>query len=509
MSATPLDAFHRRILTAAGVVHAITAWYSSGYYAADEHYQVIAFAQQKLGDLSANELPWEYDARMRSAFLPGIAYGAIAGCRAWLTDEPLHIAFILRLCTALVALLVLRTFIKAVLPGIRAELHRPFVVLSYFLWFLPYQHVRFSTETCAGLLLLLGLAQVIGNAGRDRSWLVAGLCWGVCVQVRPAMIVACAGAVGWFLFASDTRGRSCMRLLTGGLVALVLGVAVDSWFYGEPMHTLWNYIYKNSLSVTKVRQLPLLDETYPWWYYFPWIAKYGIWPIGAGLLGALVWIGIRRPRSWVVWCIWPYLLLVSVIPHKELRFLFPLVDLAPFVLVLAFGDMVGTSLWSRIRSGMFRRIGLGVLVVLVVMNITGLITAGLTAAGTGRMRLAERLNGMIPSYPMTLGYALEEPWIWDARIPRFYLGAFFKDIGTYDPCSAGAAPNDAAAPALLIAPGRDESGSGCTLEAQGYRVFSVSEDYWATAVLDLYNSERHAPFALYAPEARTSPPSEP
>ena len=47
----PLRAFHQRVFAAAIVAHAITAWYSGGWYGDDEHYQVIAFAQQRLGDL--------------------------------------------------------------------------------------------------------------------------------------------------------------------------------------------------------------------------------------------------------------------------------------------------------------------------------------------------------------------------------------------------------------------------------------------------------------------------
>ena len=501
MSDPALHAFHRRVLLVALLVHTITAWFSSGYYAADEHYQVIAFAQHKLGELPANELPWEYDARIRSAILPSIAYGAIVGCRAALTAKPMHIAFILRLATALVALMVVRTFIRSTLPGVQQKLQRPFVLLSYFLWFLPYQHVRFSTETCAGLLLLLGLAQLIGNTERTRAWLVAGICFGVCIQVRPAMGLACAGAVGWFLFASDTRGRSFIRLAAGGLFALVLGVALDSWFYGEPMHTLWNYVYKNSLSIAKVQPLPVASETYPWWYYFPWIVKYGIWPIGLLLLSALLWITWRKPDTWLVWCIWPYLLLVSLIPHKELRFLFPMVDLCPLVLVSAWQEAAATPSLSRMRKGTGGTLKWS-LVALVLVNATGLITAGLTAAGSGRIRLAERMIAIHPSDPMTLGYTLKEPLIWEVRVPSFYLFGDFLDVGTFDPCDASGLSATAAAPQLLIAPEDDGQGSGCTVMKTGYRPFARSEPSWTTQILDLYNSERNGPYMLY----RRQPP---
>jgi len=315
--------------------------------------------------------------------------------------------------------------------------------------------------------------------------------------MKPAMLVACGGAMGWAFLNSETRGKSFIRLVSGGAIALLLGAAVDSWFYGEPMHTLWNYVYKNSLSISKMHPLPVASETYPWFYYFPWIIKYGIWPIGAVMLAALSWLTYRAPRSLVVWCIWPYLLLVSAIPHKELRFLFPLVDLLPLVLILAWQEAENTTNRFGARSGNVRNALNLALVALIMVNAAGLITAGLTAAGSGRMRLAERMIAIHPSDPMTVGYTLNGPMIWDIRVPDFYLWGDLVDVGTFDPCSSPSVLRDQKTPALLISREDEGSGSGCTLDSVGYQLFARSEAAWSTFMLDLYNSERHGPFLLY------------
>ncbi|MBP7515564.1 MAG: hypothetical protein KA791_13500, partial [Flavobacteriales bacterium] len=388
-------------------------------------------------------------------------------------------------------------------------LHGPFILLSYFLWFLPYQQVRFAAETWSGLLFLLGLSVLLGSSVRNRSWLIAGVCFGVCAQMKPSMIVACGGAVCWALLNSETQGRSLARLVSGGVIALALGAVVDSWFYNEPIHTLWNYLYKNSLSISKVHPLPVASETYPWWYYFPWIIKYGIWPIGALLLGSLLWLTYRAPRSLMVWCIWPYLVLVSAIPHKELRFLFPLVDLAPLVLVLAWQEFEKTTSRFAAHSAIVRGALNLTLVALLMVNAGGLITAGLTAAGSGRVRLAERMIAIHPSDPMTVGYILNEPMIWDIRVPEFYLWGDFVDVGTFDPCASPSVLSDPKTPALLIAPEDEGSSAGCTLDSISYYPFARSEAAWATFMLDLYNSERHGPYVLYANDRSPSPPSEP
>ncbi len=500
MGLSASHAFHQRVWYAALVVHVITAWFSSGYYAADEHYQVIAFAQAKLGELNSADLPWEFEARMRSAFLPGIAYAVIGTCRKLITADPFIITFLLRLMTALFALVVVRTFVRSALAQVSDQLQRPFVLLSYFLWFLPYQHVRFASETWSGLLFLLGLAVLLGNSVRIRSWLITGVCFGLCVQLKPAMIVACGGAICLGLLGSKTRGRTLVRLVSGGVIALALGAVVDTWFYNEPIHTLWNYLYKNSLSISKVHPLPVASETYPWWYYFPWIIKYGIWPIGALLLGSLVWLTYRTPRSLLVWCIWPYLVLVSAIPHKELRFLFPLVDLTPLVLVLA---------WQGIADSRLARTSKlwGLLAPLIAINACGLLVSSTTAAGSGRTFLARCVwKNTTKGMATPLAYDLDDTTIWEARIPSFYFPPGVWDIGRSDPCSGTDTVAGSRIPDLLIS--AEAMAGSCTASSKGYLFIARSETEATTLLLHLYNIERHGPYVLYAREARPSPPSE-
>ncbi len=502
MGDTSLRAFHQRVLLVAVVVHATAAWFSSGYYAADEHYQVNAFAQHKLGELSPHELPWEFDAHIRSAFLPTVAYGTIAGCHAGLTANPLHIAFILRLFTALLALVIVGLFVGNVRSQLSERLQRHFILLSYFLWFLPYQHVRFSGETWSGLLFLLGMALLLRQRRNGWTMVLTGLCFGLALQLKPAMGLACLGAMAWALWMQQER-RLFLQAI-GLIAAIALGALVDRWFYDAYTPTLWNYL-RMAISGDPDH----VFEIYPWYSYFPWMVKYGIWPIGALLLFTLGWITWHSPRSWVVWCVWPYLAALSLIPHKEIRFLFPLVDLAPFALVMMWQDL-GPTLTAKTAGMTWKgKLMAFTLVAVVVINTLGMITASLTAAGSGRARLAEKLDALRASDPLTLGYALREPSIWDVRIPEFYLVRDYVDVGSMDPCVTPSALDQRDASALLIAPLRTRTASSCDPESGGYRVIARSEATWSTALLGLYNSERHGPYVLYQLEPAPSHPSEP
>ena len=499
MGDLPLRAFHQRVFLVAIIIHAVAAWFSSGYYAADEHYQVIEFAQARLGDLPTSALAWEYDAHIRSALLPSICFVVFKAAHAVGLHNPFHLTFLLRALTAIIALLVVRRFVKSASPLLHAGFQRAFILLSYFLWFLPYQHVRFSSESWAGLLFLLGLSTFISGTVRGRSWLVTGLAFGFCVLLKPVMGLPCASAMAWWLVHSSTQRVQAVRAVAAGTVVLLIGVLVDSWFYGDFTLTTWNYVHRNTLSIAMIDRVPVVLEPYPWFYYIPWIIKYGIWPIGGAVLASLCWLTYRSPRSPLVWCIWPYLIMLSMVPHKEVRFLFPLVDLAPLLLILAWQEADAHTLTGFLKHR-------AVMVPLVVINAIGLLVSVTTAAGSGRARLAEVLWADPGHDPATIGYDFNEELIWKARIPSFYLPTGIHDIGISDPCGVENGSPETTHADLLVA--NSNSASGCTAEGKGFRAIARSEAPLATYFRDLYNSERFRPYLLYAREARTSPPSE-
>ena len=447
-------------------VHVTTAWFSSGYYAADEHYQVIAFAQAKLGELAYDALPWEYEERMRTALLPVVAYGVIKMGRSLFSADPFLVTFLLRLLTGIFALLVVRRLVRVLRTQIAMPLQLPYVALSYLLWFLPYQHVRFAAETWSGMFFLLGMAGMIHPSQRSLRWPAIGLFFGLCTLLKPAMLVACVGAISWSLVIERQRYTIVLRMLLGGSVALFLGLLADSWFYGEFTPTLWNYLHKNALSITRVEPLPVAVEPYPWCYYFPWIMKYGIWPIGTALLTGLFWLTFRKPRSLVLWCIWPYLAMLMLVPHKELRFLFPMADLAPVVLVLAWQDMRATGLFIRSGKAVQCSLVAGVWGLLLI-NLLGLVIAGTTAAGSGRTRLAQQLG----TDSGNAFYDADKDTVWKIAIPSFYGGPAQPMDRLQTLCAGGTG--------VVVS-----TGSYCSLVA--VTPMATADPQWADAVLKAY-----------------------
>jgi len=66
-SSMPTGRFHQLVLIVALLIYVVTAYFSKGYYHADEHYQVIEFAGLKTGTHSGSDLAWEYRENSRQS----------------------------------------------------------------------------------------------------------------------------------------------------------------------------------------------------------------------------------------------------------------------------------------------------------------------------------------------------------------------------------------------------------------------------------------------------------
>ena len=120
----------------------VTAIFSSGYDFADEHFQILEFANYKLGNTTAATLPWEFEAQMRPALQPFIAFVIIKFMNMLSLSNPFLIAGILRLISVIIAMIAIRLLHKAITSltdyKISSGLLYGFFILS---WFFPYNFV--------------------------------------------------------------------------------------------------------------------------------------------------------------------------------------------------------------------------------------------------------------------------------------------------------------------------------------------------------------------------------
>ncbi|MDX9751642.1 MAG: hypothetical protein RBT71_11220 [Flavobacteriales bacterium] len=381
----------------------MAAWCSTGHHSEDEHHQTLGLALTRAGAPTA-EAVWEHGERIRGSALPWIATGMLGATGAIGLTDPFTRTALLRLLTALLACVVVHRALRATMHRLPTGLHGPYRLLASGLWFLPFLYVRFASETWAGLWLLAGIAPLVAPIARPRATVWAGACFALAVWVRPPVAAAAAGIVAWWWYTRRPTGKHIALFVVAAMGMLALSVIADSIFYGTPTCSILRY------TVMGFTGHPDHDfGRLPWWYYFPWIVKYAVPPVGLCILLAFAML-LRKDRGHpLVWAMVPFMLLHIALPHKELRFLYPLAPLVPWLLVEG---------WRHVPRLHRRAIARPLLGVLIACNVPALAVAVLTPAGNGRTALAGHLHHTGHARAPVAAIAPDHGW--RLTVPRFY-----------------------------------------------------------------------------------------
>jgi len=327
----------------------LCAWFSTGFNQADEHFQVLEFCSYKMGIMPAAQLPWEFAQRVRATLLPGMAY-VLVRVLNWLhIYNPFILTFILRLfvgiwswfITCKLCLLLLSKF-----KGPKGE--KLFILLSLFLWFVPYLAVRFTPENLSGIALLSGVYIILKmDEKKTYSWggyIISGLLFGVSFFIRFQILFALAGLAAWLLFINKTKWKYIFTIGISMAFAIALNVVIDYWFYGQWTFTPFNYFDANI-----TRHMAVQFGTNPWWFYFSEFFMKGVPPFSLILL-VVFFIGMfKNLRDPFAWIIIPFIALHFFTPHKELRFLFPVAFIFVYLTALGFDYLLSKSYYLKMH----------------------------------------------------------------------------------------------------------------------------------------------------------------
>jgi len=307
----------------------VGALFSAGYFHFDEHFQILEFAGLKLGLTQESNLPWEYHEQMRPALQPGIVYMVYSFFRLIGIENPFLVATSLRLLTVGLSVLLFkyaqRHFIST---GKSNHFITVFTISYFFIWFLFYCQLRFSSENLAALFLFLSylLIEKAFDNSTLKSWLLVGVVLGVSFQFRYQIGFFIIGLGVWMLIYKKMTIQNLLGMTTGFVGVFFIGFLIDSWFYEESVFPFWNYFYQN-IMLNKVSGFG--EE--PWWFYFKEIIEKSFAPIGILLMFIIVWYAYFKRVKFEIWGFVFFILLHIFIGHKELRFLFPLNYFVPLL----------------------------------------------------------------------------------------------------------------------------------------------------------------------------------
>ncbi len=211
------------------------------------------------------------------------------------------------------------------------------------LWFLPYLHVRTSSENLSAIFLSFAMIRVLGG----RSPLTAGILLGFSFLSRYQIALGLAGLGAGLLLRDRKITREHCLLAAGFVLPVVLGTLLDRIGYGRWIFTPWLYFKVNILDGVAAQFNPR-----PWWMYFSWLFQLN--PLTALPLFAGSILFLKRARRGDAILaggfVWSFFVLHCAIRNKEYRFLFPVLNIAVFLAAVAFRDLA-PRLKRRARIG--------------------------------------------------------------------------------------------------------------------------------------------------------------
>lgn len=365
------------------IIFVLTGIANYGYHQADELYQIIEFAGIK-SETFTPYVAWEYNAQIRPMLQPAICLGFLKLFQMVSITDPFVQSTILRLFTVVLSFVAILFFVKNTMRQFSTQKRRiAYLVVSMLLWFVPYIACRFSSETYGGIFFIFSLALYFSE--KDSMWkrILMGFCLALSFIFRFQMALAIFGFLLWTIFIDRKKWKYFVVPFVSFVITyLFLGIGIDSWFYGEFVFAPYNYF------VTNMEVSADMFGSEPWWFYLYNIVSSPSYIIGIPLAVAFIYLMVRNPKNPYLWCIIPYLLVHSIIPHKEFRFMFPMVFLVPVLFLSAC-----ETFESHLSVGKVKRVVcICIVSVLAVANCVGLAVGMTKSAGQQKTYLAKYIN---------------------------------------------------------------------------------------------------------------------
>ena len=385
--------FEKVVVITALIWFTVTAILSVGYFHTDEHYQIIEFANYLSAENDVQDLAWEFEARLRPSLQPVICHYIFSACEVLHVTSPYSKAIILRILSGFFAIVCIYILTKKIKPELPEKYWRSFFVLSFFLWFVPFLNVRFSSENWSALILMLGVSQLITPSKSKYHHFIVGVLFGLSFLFRYQVAIAVIGILLWVVFIQKISFVNVLKLVCGGVFVTGIGVVIDYLFYQEFSLTLWNYFQINLIE-GKASEFGVS----PWYSYFKWVVRYSASPVGVLILGSYMYFIVKNPKHLFTWLSIPFILIHCLISHKELRFLFPLVNFVPFVVCRTFADLRLTERFDNYK--IISLIG----AVVIVTNSFALSMASTIPLDFGRIEITRFLYNKVQERNTKLFY---------------------------------------------------------------------------------------------------------
>ncbi len=314
-------------------LHLLAVIFSAGYYNRDEQTQVLQIVGVKLGMFGSQYLDYQHLSAIRTWFHPTLYIWCAKLYLLFFPLNPFHLATLFRLASSLLGITSLWYLYKSFKNTFKTEAEtNTFFFFLATMWFLPFLHARTANENLTTSFFIFGLYSLTKNENIKFA-IFAGIFFALSFITRFQMCVMIATTVLWFLIFNKYSWKNFAVLVSSFALVLGLSTLIDTWFYGHFTFTPYNY-FKVNIIEKYVAQF----GTSHWYEYIREGFKSGFPPLSLVFITAFIILWIKFPKSLLTWVTLPFFVVHSLIGHKELRFIFPIIFFLPVILTFLIGE---------------------------------------------------------------------------------------------------------------------------------------------------------------------------
>jgi phosphatidylinositol glycan class B len=298
---------------------------SISWHVPDETWQSVEVAHDLVFGFGYRT--WEWREAIRSHLHPLLFVPVLALVKALGIDTPAVVVMAPRLMQAVVSAAGDVCAVKFYDKHFEAGTRKWFLLFYASQWFLNYSLSRTLINSLETVLASVALLLYPKQRRSANNWAYV-LCLTLCFCMRPTAAVMWGPLVASHLLRllkdGDLVKQLFAKMIPVAAATMTTIFAVDSFLYGRLVFVPWNFFKWNVL-----HDVGSHYGTHPWHWYLT--SALPVMATGVGLIPLAVGLGraLFNPRlallSWtLVWTVCVF----SLIPHKEMRFLLPLLPLA-------------------------------------------------------------------------------------------------------------------------------------------------------------------------------------
>lgn len=392
----------------------ITSITAIGTSSADQHFQIIEFSLNQLGQPSGAPYVWEYENFVRGTIQVYLFSGFHLALNAIGVTDPYLQLTILRILLGIGMFVVFNLLAIHYFRNAAQKIFLVVMVLMNFSWSLPYTRTLFCGEMMSSLFFFGTLLLYEKTKNKAGIWypILTGFLFSLAFYFRFQTAFFLLGFGIWLLFF-EKRYRHILPIAIGFIIGVALNVVLDYGYYHEWVFTPYEYYTAN---ITDGRASGFGTSSFM--RYIGLI----IFVAPAPLLSIVLFYYAlktltKKINNPIFLSVSIFIFLHCLVGHKEERFMFPIFNAMPLIIGWSLPSLLqffeATKPWIRksLRFMMWFSIILNTLLLIAITSVPYSQT----------IRFSEKLKDKFHGQPVDLYTLGQTPFQTPSRNPmQFY-----------------------------------------------------------------------------------------